>query len=199
LKGGAVGPKSYIGGRYDRLGTRTLDAASFGILCTVLTMGLRGPKKKLPHIERLEGNPGRRSLTDSGINATGDVFIPDHLSPDARGCMSVVIGSMPPGTYSTCDSYLLAGFAEAWALHVRAAHEIVRPDFQYLVGTARGGKRPNPWLRIAAQQAQLMATLGDRLGLNPKARLDLRLPEDRPVSRFEGLLGQNVTKRRFHA
>ena len=162
-------------------------------------MGLRGPKKKLPHIERLEGNPGRRPLTESGISATGDVFIPDHLSPDARGCMSVINGSMPPGTYSACDSYLLAAFAEAWALHVRAAHEIAHPDFQYLVGTARGGKRPNPWLRIATQQAQIMASLGDRLGLNPKARLDLRLPEDRPVSRFEGLLGQNVTKRRFHA
>jgi len=162
-------------------------------------MGLRGPKKKLPHIERLEGNPGRRPIIDSGISATGDVFMPDDLPADARRWMEAIIGSMPDGTYSACDTYLLAAFACAWALHVRATREIARPDFQYLVGTARGGKRPNPWLRIATQQAQLMATLGDRLGLNPKARLDLRLPEDRPVSRFEGLLGQTVTKRRFHA
>ena len=96
---------------------------------------------------------------------------------------------MPPGFFAAADTFALAAFAEAWALHKRAAHEIASPDFKCVVKSARGAGRPNPWLRIANQQAALMAMLGDRLGLNPKARAGLHLPQEKPPSKFEGLLG----------
>jgi phage terminase small subunit len=57
------------------------------------------------------------------------------------------------------------------------------------VKSARGGRQLNPWLRILNHQAMLMASLGDRLGLSPKARASLHMPEDRPASKFDGLLG----------
>ena len=93
-------------------------------------MGLRGPGKKLPHLARLEGNPGRRPILDSGIEPLGPVFIPEHLSDDARGCMDVIRASMPPNVYSALDSFLLAAFATAWAEHKRAMHEMNSPDFR---------------------------------------------------------------------
>jgi hypothetical protein len=36
---------------------------------------------------------------------------------------------MPRQVYSPLDSFLLAAFATAWALHKRAAHEIANSDF----------------------------------------------------------------------
>ena len=152
-------------------------------------MGLRGPQKRHPKLVLLDGNPGRRPVTDSGIEANGTPFIPEHLCDDARGCMGVVMASMPPRFFTAADTFVLAAFAEAWVLHKRAAHEIASPDFKWIVKSARGAGRPNPWLRIANQQAALMAMLGDRLRLNPKARAGLHVPQEKPRSKFDGLLG----------
>jgi hypothetical protein len=44
----------------------------------------------------------------------------------------------------------------------------------------------------------LVASLGDRLGLSPKARASLHIPEDRPPSKFDGLVGRE-NKSKFDA
>ena len=54
-----------------------------------------GRRKKLAEIDRLEGNPGRRFIEETGIEALGSPFIPEHLSDDARGCIEVIKQSMP--------------------------------------------------------------------------------------------------------
>ena len=152
-------------------------------------MGLRGPRPKLPEVKRLEGNPGNRPIIDSGIAGLGVPFAPEHLCDDARGCLEVIKASMPPGVYSTLDSYLLSAFAAAWATHKRATHEIANPGFEWVVKSPQGGSQPNAWVRIANQQAALLASLGDRLGLSPKARASLHVPEEKPKSKFDGLIG----------
>lgn len=57
----------------------------------------------------------------------------------------------------------------------------------------RGNQQPNPWLRTLDKQAALLASLGDRLGLNPRARADLKLPAEKPRSKFDGLIGQSAS------
>lgn len=152
-------------------------------------MGKRGPRPKLPEIARLEGNPGKRPIVDSGIDALGEPFVPEHLHDDAQACMEVIKASMPPSVYSALDTYALAAFATAWAVHKRAAHEMNNPGFEWTVVTASGSLQPSPWIKIANSQAALLASLGDRLGLNPKARAALKLPDEKPRSKFDGLLG----------
>ena len=46
--------------------------------------------KKPAVIRALEGNPGRRPIEESGIEALGEPFIPEHLADDARGCIEVI-------------------------------------------------------------------------------------------------------------
>lgn len=155
-------------------------------------MGKRGPKPKLAAIDRLEGNPSRRVIEESGIEALGEPFIPEHLSDDARGCIEVIKASMPSSVYSALDSFLLSAFATAWALHKLAAHKINDPAFEHVFEVGdNGAQMQSPWLAILNKQAALMATLGDRLGLDPKSRAALKLPgAKQKKSKFAGLLGQ---------
>jgi phage terminase small subunit len=141
-------------------------------------------------IRLLEGNRSRTPIEPTGIEALGEPYISPHLCDDARGCIEAIVRSMPPGVYSALDSFTLAAFGAAWAVHKRATHELANPAFQHVVASKRGSQ-PNPWLRIANQQAQILASLGDRLGLNPAARAALKLPSAKQQkSKFEGLLGQ---------
>jgi phage terminase small subunit len=148
-----------------------------------------GRRKKLGSIDRLDGNPSRRLIEESGPEALGEPFIPEHLCDDARGAIEVIQASMPKQVYSTLDSFLLAAFATAWTLHKRAAHEIAKPDFAFVVKSKRGAPSANAWTRILNQQAALLASLGDRLGLDPKSRAALKLTNAPRRSKFDGLLG----------
>lgn len=157
-------------------------------------MGVRGPRKKLPALTKLEGNPGKRAIEEFGIEAQGEPFIPDHLSDDAQGCIEVIRRSMPAKVYSALDSFLLAAFGTAWAIHKQAAHEINSPDFEWTVVNSAGSLAPNPWLKILNGQAQLIASLGDRLGLDPKSRAALKLPGAKQQrSKFDGLIGRSAS------
>ncbi|MBR1230220.1 P27 family phage terminase small subunit [Bradyrhizobium sp. AUGA SZCCT0176] len=155
-------------------------------------MGKRGPKPKLAALEKLEGNPSKRVIEESGIEALGEPFVPEHLSDDARGCIEVIKQSMPANIYSALDSFLLSAFGTAWALHKLAAHTINDPNFEHVITVGdNGAEAQSPWLAILNKQAALMASLGDRLGLDPKSRAALKLPGAKQrKSKFAGLLGQ---------
>lgn len=132
-------------------------------------------------------------IEESGIEALGEPFIPEHLSDDARGCIEVIKASMPSTVYSALDSFLLSAFGTAWALHKLAAHKINDPNFEHVITVGdNGAEAQSPWLAILNKQAALMASLGDRLGLDPKSRAALKLPgAKQKKSKFAGLLGQS--------
>ena len=62
----------------------------------------------------------------------------------------------------------------AWAIHKRAALEISAPDFEAVYEMKESGALvQNPWVAILNKQAMILASLGDRLGLDPKSRASL--------------------------
>jgi phage terminase small subunit len=151
-----------------------------------------GPKPKSAVLKALEGNPGKESLMPSGIEALGEPFVPEHLMDDARGCIEAIKQSMPVRVYSALDTYLLSAFGMAWAMHKMAALKVSAPDFAPVYQTCNGAWCQNPWLKIMSEQAQLVASLGDRLGLDPRSRSALKLPDARQKrSKFAGLIGQS--------
>ena len=153
-------------------------------------MGLRGPKPELPEVQQLKGNPSKRKIAPSGPKPLGEVFVPDHISDDAKACMEIVKKSMPPNVYSKLDSFALAGFAVAWALHKEAATAIADPDFQSVTKGSMGQEVISPWFKILNEQANQMRSWGDRLGLDPKARMALNvMNEEKPKSKFGDLTG----------
>jgi phage terminase small subunit len=146
-------------------------------------MGRRGPQPKPTALKILEGNAGKHQIEPTGIEALGQPYVPDHLSDDGCGCLEIVQQSMPAHVFCAVDTFLLSCFATSWSLHKKAVLKISGPSFDV--------KRDAPWVRLANQQAQLMASLSDRLGLDPRSRAALRLPDVRQKkSKFAGLLGQ---------
>jgi P27 family predicted phage terminase small subunit len=150
-------------------------------------MGKRGPQPKNSEIRRLEGNPAKRPLKN-GAKASGRPVCPDHLPEYARSCWARIVASMPSTVYSAADQDLLAAYCIAADMHRQAVEKLKTGDA--VVTGATGAPYQNPWVSIQSKQAQLMASLGARLGLDPAARESLSMPAaaDRPPSKFEGLV-----------
>lgn len=155
-------------------------------------MGKRGPQPKNSEIRRLEGNPGKRPLR-KGVKAGGSPDCPEHLGEYAQQVWDRLINSMPKALYTAADRELLAAYCIAADTH-RQAVEALKTQNAVVTG-ANGAPYQNPWVSIQSKQAQLMASLGARLGLDPAARESLSAPaEDQPESKFAGLVAINGGK-----
>lgn len=155
-------------------------------------MGARGPRPETPEMQALKGNPGKRKKSTASIRPTGDVYIPNYLDGDAREIFDTIVSAMPPETYAATDAGGIAIYAVAWADHRRATEALkTEPP---LVPGAKGGLVKNPWFTIRSDAARLMMSMGDRLGLDPKARAGLAPRKDKPKSKFSGLIGSSGDK-----
>ena len=153
-----------------------------------------GPAKKLPQLERLDGNPTKKPILSEFLPAIGEAFIPDHLPDDAQRCMEVVKASMPDKVYSQADTYTIAAFAMAWAMHKEAAHHLSDPRSEAVIQGPDGEIAISLWVKVLNDQAKIIGQLGDRLGLNPKARVGIQIPDRRQApSSFETLLGRRMS------
>jgi P27 family predicted phage terminase small subunit len=104
----------------------------------------------------------------------------------------MIVSAMPPETYASTDAGGIAIYAVAWADHRRATEALkAEPP---LVAGSKGGLVKNPWFAIRSDAARLMMAMGDRLGLDPKARAGLAPRKDKPKSKFAGLIGSNGGK-----
>ena len=156
-------------------------------------MGRRGPQKKLAAIERLECNPGCYPIEESGVAGLGEPFIPEHLPDDARGCIGVIKVSMPPGVYSALDSFLLWRLRWFGQFTKRPPMRSAGLSFNGRPQASAAVRRLVPGSELRTSRAQMLASLGDRLGLDPKSRAALKLPNARQQrSKFEGLIGAPV-------
>lgn len=155
-------------------------------------MGARGPRPETPEMQALKGNPGKRKKRAPSIKPTGDVYIPNYLNDDARQCFEMIVAAMPPGTYAATDTGGVAVYAEAWADHKRATEAL--KTMPALVAGSTGNLTQNPWFKIKNEAARIMMSMGDRLGLDPKARAGLVRSDKKPASKFSGLIGQSAEK-----
>jgi phage terminase small subunit len=146
-------------------------------------------RRKSPDEHRLDGNPSKRKILDDVFVPEGAPFIPEHLSEDAQACAEYIVATFKTKRMTAPDSYALAAFATAWAWHKAAAHAMNAPGFRPLVQGSTGNEVPNPWFRIANDQARIMLAYAAKLYLTPADRAGLRGAAEQTRSKFEGLLG----------
>lgn len=121
-------------------------------------------------IKEKSGNPGKRKLNKSEPQPVGGPVRPTVTTPAGRKIWTRLVASMPQEVYTACDSALLAAYSEAVAAHQTATKLIADRDFE-AIGTGSTGQQViHPAYKLQADQARLIATLGQRLGLDPIAR-----------------------------
>lgn len=164
-------------------------------------MAKRGPRPKLDAVARLDGTRIRGGGYQRRVLGLGGPFMPEHIANDAKACIEIIQQSMPPGVYAKMDTFLLAAFATAWAVHKQASTEMARPDFVWMVERITGPAdnervhlEPNAWIKVSQNQAMLMASLGDRLGLDPKSRAAIQPLQEskKQASKFDGLVSARM-------
>lgn len=168
--------------------------------------GQRGPKPKPTALRILEGNPGRLPLNEHEPTCDMPAVKPSVVGMDEiASCeWDRLMHAMPPNLYTALDVAVLASYALAWSMQVKAQKSIdeygvifeekeLDADNNRLVVL---GIKVNPAVRVwkAANQAIIVAA--DRLGLSPSVRARLNVPKrnGKPDAgaggKFAGLIGQ---------
>jgi P27 family predicted phage terminase small subunit len=111
---------------------------------------------------------------------------PAYVKGYAARIWKKIIASMPDGLYTACDASLLATYCIAVALHKEAVETLETESG--VVSGANGAPYQNPWVSIQNKQAQLMATIGSRLGLDPATRSSIKTPGIKESSKFADLI-----------
>ena len=140
-------------------------------------MGKRGPKPTPTKEKQRLGNPGKRPINSEEPQPDGLPEPPEYLDDYARQLFDRIVIAMADGVYTACDTELLAAYCSACSVHKHAVEHILRN------GTMIEDKL-NPWIKEQRQQAQVIATLGTRLGLDPAARASIKVPEKKPAGKF---------------
>lgn len=124
-------------------------------------------------IKKKSGNPGKRPLNKAEPQPVGGPVRPTVMTTLARKVWTRLVGAMPREVYTGCDSAILAAYCEAVAAHQTATKLISGKGFE-AIGTGSTGQQViHPAYKLQADQARLIATLGQRLGLDPIARQNI--------------------------
>ena len=136
--------------------------------------------------------PSMTALAELKLPSMGKVLVPEYLHEDAQACIEVITESVPDGLLTRVDSYLLASYACAVAVHKRCAHEMCRPDFQWVeISEQTGTGKPSSWVRMMFDAGNQIAKIGARLGLDPISRESVLLPRKFDLhGEFAGLIGR---------
>lgn len=158
-----------------------------------------GRPRKAPEERRLDGNPSRTPIPVDVFTPEGAAFVPEHLHDDAQACAEHIIRTFKAKRLTAPDSYALAVFATAWAWHKAAAHAMNAPGFEPVVEGSKGPIQ-NPWFKILDGQARVMLAYAPKLYLTPADRASLAgVGQDKPKSRFDGLIGQSASSGSLNA
>lgn len=158
-------------------------------------MGARGPARKPAAIKKLEGNPGQYPLPENRLTADGVPVRPEHVEEYGAEVWNRIVNAMPRGVYTATDIDLLAAYCVA-ANDLRRATQMLaiegivvwEPVFSKSGAHVGDKQKLNPWQTVSTAARSQLAQIGSRLGLDPVARDNIKMPEQKPISKFDGLV-----------
>jgi P27 family predicted phage terminase small subunit len=124
--------------------------------------------RKPTKIKELSGNPGKRTLNKAEPKPSGLPSPPTVMSNRAKTVWKRLVLAMPPGVFTSTDSYLLAAYCEIVSTHQLATARIAGGEVEITGST--GQMKLSPWFAVQSDAASKMASLGAKLGLDPVSR-----------------------------
>ena len=149
---------------------------------------MSGPPPKPPHLELIQGRPGKRRLRHAIQTpiSSKPPAPPAYLTGHALAVWSELAGELHKlGLLTPLDVSVFAAYCDAvgrW----RTACEVLEAMPKGERYTTPAGRT---LLRIERMAADQMLRLGSQFGLSPMSRLRLAVPPPRPPSKFDGLIG----------
>jgi P27 family predicted phage terminase small subunit len=163
----------------------------------------RKPKPLAQHL--LEGTRPRMYVDLDGMKIASDLppAMPTAVLDDPLQLAewNRIIAAVPPDFYNALDSALLCLYVQALALMHEAHADILARGITIQVErTNKSGdtyevEQPNPAVSVWKSASETVLKCADRLGLAPGVRARLQLPQrdEKPTSKFGGLLATRPT------
>lgn len=144
----------------------------------------RGRKPKSTALRIFEGNPSRRDINTDEPFVDAPLVKPSIVGIDqhASAKWDELIESMPSGIYQRLDTQVLASHCLAWSQFCRSTIDIdevglwidVKQLNQRTGEFVLVDRKTNPSVRTWRAAVDVMIKTGDRLGLSPGARANLK-------------------------
>jgi P27 family predicted phage terminase small subunit len=136
-------------------------------------MGKRGPRPAPTQLKLLKGTRADRINDDEPAPRPSAPIKDKWLSDDVSEVWDRVVGELEAMDLAfASDSDVIRCYCEAVVQHARASDLLATTGV--LVEGALGGQVRNPALQIQRDQAQLIRSFAQELGLTPAARTSIR-------------------------
>lgn len=138
-------------------------------------MGKRGPTPRPSHLKALEGAHESRLNRDEPVPREGRVLPPVPLPDDAQAVWDRLAPDLiERRVLSSWDVDMFSAFCRATALYNRAAAEVAQSGYT-VDGSVNGTKVVAPAVRVMTMAAADMRSFGQRFGLTPGDRAQLKV------------------------
>lgn len=138
---------------------------------------MRGRKPVPSRMHELRGDPGKRHRSREG-EPTPDLLVrvpkpPRYLTARAAAVWRETAPELVRmRLMAKIDTGLFAGYCSA-AARYQEAEEHLKTE-PWTTSTARGGARPNPWIKISDDSLARMQKLASEFGLSPSNRARIK-------------------------
>ncbi len=143
---------------------------------------MRGRKPKPIAVKRLQGNPGKRALNESGVPQPpvpdGTPYVPRHLNHHAKQEWRRIVSTLVDlNLYTVVDHAALAMYCQAWGRWVQAEMKLEETGGEVLTSEETGNFYQNPWLHVANRAWEQMRKVLAEFGLSPSSRSRLHVTQ----------------------
>lgn len=150
-------------------------------------MGQRGPSGRPTHLKALEGVREDRLNRDEPVPGEDVIVPPVELAADAQGIWNRLAPDLIAKKVLTAwDVDAFAAFCRSAALFHRASQDAA--DAPFVVAGSHDGTVLNPIFRAVTLAAADMRAFGQRFGLTPGDRAQLKVSDDAKPSSGAGRL-----------
>lgn len=140
-------------------------------------MGKRGPAPRPTHLRALEGVRDDRLNHDEPVPAENMIVPPVQLEADAQAIWNRLAPDLIAKRVLTAwDVDAFAAFCRSAALYNRAAEQAAVAELT--VPGSHGGTVYNPIIQVVSKAAADMRSFGQRFGLTPGDRAQLKVSDD---------------------
>lgn len=145
---------------------------------------MSGPPPKPTRLKLLQGNPGRRPLSDNEPQPEiGRPTRPHWLLPEAKREWSRIVPELVRlGLLAKIDRAMLSMWCQCWGMYVEAVRDIREHGTAFRTDKGYEGQRPS--VAVMNKMIERMTALSARFGMTPSDRSRISVPQSEDKDEF---------------